>query len=143
MAGDDLDVEALDPHIRETVDWLRRAGFNTTDSGDGRSKPDVGKDGCSLAEPHVFMVLGDTDPIENTADQLLHMARSRWGDVPGMRVEASYSPIGRTTILMLFGVDDETPCIAQPARRRPWELLDCTEAEYLEFSEWRRGRQQQ
>lgn len=32
---DDIDYDALNPGIRETVRWLRSLGFNTCDSGDG------------------------------------------------------------------------------------------------------------
>lgn len=47
-------IEALDPGIRRTVLWLRQMGFETTDSGDGRSKP---KDEEVEPYPHVHMVL--------------------------------------------------------------------------------------
>ena len=53
----------LDPGIRETVRLLRDAGFETTDSGDGVSKPEVGR--C-LSFGHVF--------IEVSPDKLISEA---------------------------------------------------------------------
>lgn len=54
----DIDYEALDPGIRRTVRWLRSLGFETTDSGDGVTKPAMGLtwDDGVRDHPHVIIV---------------------------------------------------------------------------------------
>lgn len=57
---EDIDYSKLDSGIRDTVRWLRSAGFDTCDSGDGATKqpdPDWGVRPC----PHVII---DVHPHE-------------------------------------------------------------------------------
>lgn len=50
------DYAELDPGIRETVRQLNDAGFTTTDSGDGVSKPRAAfDDGDAIPYPHVVV----------------------------------------------------------------------------------------
>lgn len=84
------DLNHLDPGIAETVWLLRSCGFDTTDSGDGVSKP---PDERSMDFPHVAAV---TTPATMCADA------DRMAVVlgEGWTVEASYSTEGRTAILL-------------------------------------------
>ena len=104
--------EELDPGIRETVAWLRARGYNTTDSGDGKSKANLIAQGIALAIPHVFVLVPFSSAYATAhalADDLAEI-----GVVPGphtpfgadLSIEIRYSPFDRTTILMLCGLDD-------------------------------------
>lgn len=91
----------FDPGIRETVRWLQANGFNTTDSGDGKTKPE---DQRALGDiPHVFMVIEPRERIFDEASRLYMISR----DVPDAWVEASFNPQDGVVVLGLFGVDDD------------------------------------
>lgn len=98
----DIDYDALDPGIRETVRMLRSWGFNTTDSGDGITK---GEDG--LSHPHVFIVCDPPEMLAQ-ADSLsyrltsLGIAVGQVGE--DISIQATYDPITGTAIIMLCGV---------------------------------------
>lgn len=79
--------KGLDPGIEALVLALRSQGFNTTDSGDGYSKP---PDERVFECRHVIITLDDDDTLEYWA-QLLQ----QWLDQNGYRefaVEASFRP---------------------------------------------------
>jgi hypothetical protein len=105
-------IEGLDPGIREVVALLRVNGFETTDSGDGRTK--IGNPAwnqeCLLDIPHVFM-LTTPDRLVQEADRLADLIAARGVEVGTARVwiEATYSPRdrkGKRAILGLLGLDD-------------------------------------
>ncbi len=83
--GCEMNYEELDPGIREIVRRLNAAGFETTDSGDGVSKPaDWYASGEAIPFPHVV--------IAATADSMVeraHAATSVLG--ADWTVEANYS----------------------------------------------------
>ena len=96
----ELDYQQLDPGIRDTVRRLRAAGYQTTDSGDGRSKPQAWFDsGEALPFPHVFIVL----PPEEWDSLLLHAGRvfALLGDQ--WRVEATFCPNDGMVIIACIG----------------------------------------
>lgn len=98
----------LDDGIRETVRALWLAGFEPTDSGDGR-KRDMD---CSLDVPAVFMRV-DASRLISEAERLNALVTS-WGvpaetDAHGATVQASYAPAEGIGVLMLFGVLDAVP----------------------------------
>ena len=99
-------IEGLDSGIRQTVEWLRAHDFETTDSGDGVSKPDME---CALDCPNVFMVVVP-DSMINESLRLLTLLQERGIDprAPGseVSVEASFDPANGLAILSLLGVDD-------------------------------------
>lgn len=109
--------EDLDPGIRETVKWLQANNFNTTDSGDGKSKFEPGNEmDFALAFPHVAMIVGVNDLIAE-ADRLVLLLESvgldleasvevEGQEMPLITVEATYSAIPQVGLLMLTGVDD-------------------------------------
>jgi hypothetical protein len=103
----DVDLNELDPGIRLTVRLLRALGFETTDSGDGESKAEAIRDGEALDMPHVFMRVAPERMVED-ADHLALVLSSRMLslELPVGSIEVSYSPIDRSAILALYGIDD-------------------------------------
>ena len=94
---------------------LRAAGFRTTDSGDGVSKPDMG---CAESAPNVYMVV-DADAMIGEACRLAEVLRDACRDgifdetqdidgqeVPRVFVDANYSPLDDIAILAVHGVSD-------------------------------------
>lgn len=84
------EASALDPGVRDLVIALRDAGFETTDSGDGVSKPQV--DGCTLPFLHVYVRVPDS-----RLGLLVGYAKALHGwlqdnGYPELTVEASYVP---------------------------------------------------
>ena len=108
------ETQKLDPGIRRTVSWLRRHGFETTDSGDGISKMiDATPEDGVLNTPHVVMVI---DPFRMEADshRLLDLfddhgvtLRVQGSKDDGVQILASYDPADRVAVLMLTGFNDE------------------------------------
>lgn len=95
------ELAALDPGIRDTVAHLRASGFDTTDSGDGHSKPaDWFASGEAMPFPHVAAL---TTPSRMVADAE-RMASVLGG---GWVVEASYATDSQRA--MLFARQDITP----------------------------------
>lgn len=99
--ADDV-VAALDPGIRDLVVALRAVGFDTTDSGDGESKPEDVRD---LDYPHVFMVV----PVTRIAEEARRL--QAWVDADGKlerwTVEATYSPRDGVALLGLSRFHEE------------------------------------
>lgn len=83
------DYEALDSGIRETVRLLRNEGFETTDSGDGVSKP---QDERVYPMPHVAAVTSP-DIMVLQAERMVRVLGANWW------VEATYSTRDRRAIL--------------------------------------------
>lgn len=91
-------ASALDPGVRDLVLALRSAGYETTDSGDGVSKPQV--DGCTLPFLHVYIHVPNHNvwSLVSYADDL-----QRWLEKHGysaLTVEASYVP-GESAMCMV------------------------------------------
>lgn len=85
------DDQQLDPGIADVVIMLRNLGFHPTDSGDGRSKPDVERNfdvkhvACTVDEAQLF------DEARRLHDVL------GWG----WKVEASFDPSAGGSCLLL------------------------------------------
>lgn len=111
----DIDYSLLDPGIVGAVRFLRQHGFNTTDSGDGYTKP---KDERTIEGPHVFCVVTHYTVGALEADRALSLIRealelrdyhqevscvnpSQWASM--LLVEASYSAVDGTCILSITG----------------------------------------
>lgn len=118
--SDTFNPALLDPGIRNVVLWLRELGFNTTDSGDGRTKIELIASGDALAFPHVFMRVEEYHAIrmDQRADDLARHLRDRGiepgPNYPDLQVELSYSPFDQVGILALYGLDDEGLARATP-----------------------------
>lgn len=93
----------LDEGIRETVMLLWNAGFEPTDSGDGRrlgTKADMDE---ALDVPHVFMVCAGDDLIDE-ANRLQRVAEDAGVVKAGeVLVQATYSPDDGVGVIALYG----------------------------------------
>lgn len=93
----------LDKGIRDLVRLLWGAGFCTTDSGDGVSKPEPGR---VLDVPHVFVRSAPDVMVLDARRAAAVMAADGYrldttGD--GWLVEATYSPIDGVATLAVIG----------------------------------------
>ena len=79
-------IDALDPGIRDLVVQLNDAGFSTTDSGDGKSKPaEWYASGEAFPYPHVVCEVSQEQIVKET-QRLSEVLGPTW------RVEATYVP---------------------------------------------------
>ena len=104
----EVDYEKLNVGIRKTVKWLRKHGFQTCDSGDGKTA-DFGCDrGCpyvvSEVEPNMLTV---------ESNRLCDMLTARGIEVLSMTMEgrsptihASYSPTDRHAFVDIMFLED-------------------------------------
>jgi hypothetical protein len=110
--GYDIDINELDPGIRETVRWLRGHSFETVDSGDGVSKAGEYGEGDYLPFPHVAM-LCTPETLIYEADRLRDLLEEQGAPMvvvdpeTDVHIEASYSPLDGQAVLMLSNVDDK------------------------------------
>lgn len=114
-------VGNIDPGVRGLVQWLIKARFHTTDSGDGVTKLDkYGGDmgGEILDVPHVFMVIDNHGAALAEADRLkAKLTRFGVTVAPGM-ISVSYDPADESCILSLYNVNDKTMAAAHAARKK-------------------------
>lgn len=113
MITDLFDYTQLDSGIRETVRFIRDAGFNTTDSGDGVSKG--GFDDVlsgNLGFPHVVVRIKAHEMLEEAHRLQVHL-EGRLGPAegddeygPAWQVELSYDPASGVAIIMVRDVND-------------------------------------
>lgn len=90
----ECDYGELDPGIRDTVRLLRDAGFDTTDSGDGVSKPQDWYDsGEAMPFPHVAAAAAPEVLLREA-----HRMQAVLGD--GWTVEASFTTHDGSAILL-------------------------------------------
>ena len=117
---DTFDYDKLDPGIRETVRWLHEHGFRTSDSGDGVSKPEVGR---TLDIPHVAI---KTTPETMMADANRLLAALPTPLSHRVLIEATYSPIDGYVTLMLLRFSDEMllPASCEPIGDREARFVD-------------------
>ncbi len=119
--------EDLDPGIREVVMFLRSEAYDTTDSGDGRTKFANGPDDCARTEPHVTIRV-DPDFLIWGCDQV-RISLMREGaevvplgpDEPAMGeavIEGVYLPASNVALIEVTHFDDADLAFAR-ARKRP------------------------
>lgn len=111
------DYTSLDPGIRQVVRWLRAAGFNTHDSGDGVTKADWIAKGTAMEVPHVFVRTTPGTMVSDASD-LLRLVRAagiavqsafaadRLSDDIAI-IDALFCPVTNSASLCLFGVSDD------------------------------------
>ena len=85
-----FDISQLDPGIRHMVAYLRGLGFQTTDSGDGVSKP---RDERAFHVPHVACAVTPKAMVREA--NLLFVVLG-----PGWTVQASYDPKDKSAVLV-------------------------------------------
>lgn len=96
-----LDPSTLTPGVRETVAWLRRLGFETTDSGDAVTNVAAGMEGA-LEIPHVAIVV-PRRRLVHAALRLYRKLRQRGIEVRpngrgGVEIHASFDPVDRVAV---------------------------------------------
>ncbi len=100
-----FDPNMLDAGIRDTVVFLRKNGFNTTDSGDG-SKNDME---CAMPIPNVAMTCAPEEMIAE-ADRLARLILSSGHDLRELgndehgaaEIQASYDPATKSAIILVL-----------------------------------------
>jgi len=105
----DLDLDTLNPGIRRLVRLLRKAGFETTDSGDGVSNAHME---CAMDQPNVHIIC-DPSNMARVSDELYQMLSKYSLDTccdpdDGPFIQASYNPADGDAMISLIGVDDDT-----------------------------------
>lgn len=92
-----IDLNQLDPGIRDVVALLREHGFETTDSGDGITK-DLGNFE-NMPFPHVVVTTEEGRMFHESLRLYDFLGKA---DVPaGWKVEATFDPADRSTIIMV------------------------------------------
>ena len=105
--SEEPDYDELDPGIRETVRWLRAMGFDTCDSGDGKS----------LDYAHVFIQVRPPMGLESECKRL-HFLLTQAGcciEPVGhskIWIEGTYDPSDGSAIIALIGVNDRCGTIS-------------------------------
>lgn len=102
MTIDAETLQEIDPGVRRLVAFLNEHGFETTDSGDGVSKP---ADRRELDFPHVFMSTRPVDLIDEASRLFSLLDQNGLTADPGT-IEASYDVADGSAIIALYSVDD-------------------------------------
>ena len=108
-----LDLASLNPGIRFTVAMLRSHGFNTVDSGDGKTHEFE----CDQSIPYVHIQVHPYTALVEEADRLCRLLRDRGvsfadatfdaeGNLVGPHIEAHYSPADGIATISVSNVDD-------------------------------------
>ena len=90
----------VDPGIAPLVNLLKEHGFNSTDSGDGKSKPPEHR---AFDFPHVF-VMTQKDVLLSETDRLYQLLQSQ--GITGFTVEGNYGPADDVSMIMVLGKDE-------------------------------------
>jgi hypothetical protein len=116
----DEDYEEIDPGIRETVRFLRGHGFDTTDSGDGKTKfpdgPDAPGMPCAMPVANVA-ILVEPEQLVAEADRLCALLQSVGvvvGAITGnidedehtIEIQAGYDPYDGSSVIVVMFLDD-------------------------------------
>ncbi len=98
-------MTGLDPGVVRLVTGLRSEGFQTTDSGDGVSKP---ADARAMDVPHVFIRCDSVEHGISEARRLLLVLMDAGLNVErdGWDVQLSWSPLNNVAVVLLTGVSD-------------------------------------
>lgn len=116
-----LNYDELDPGIREVVRFLNEAGFTTTDSGDGVTKPP--DEDCVIPVPNVHIPVPATVAVAESHKvmQLLEgcgvMFDPTHPDDPEPSIQLTYSPTDETAIVSVYGLNDS---LLEEAQLREW-----------------------
>lgn len=109
----EANYDELDPGIRETVRWLRFYGFDTHDSGDGKTKLEDGDTRCVETVANVHMAVANPEEMVKECTRLRDLLKSRGvklkeiGPNQAPHIQGSYDPVRDAAIISLWCVDDE------------------------------------
>jgi hypothetical protein len=107
LAADFNDAGPISPGIINTVNWLRANGFETTDSGDGKTNLEAGMS-CAWDVPMVameippYLFLDEANRLQRLIDPFKN--DGRWELDP--QVEVAYLPKSGVCSLLLTCFDD-------------------------------------
>ena len=100
----EIDYSLLNPGIRMLVQFLNEQGFETTDSGDGKTNVESGME-CAMDVPNVHMIVRPADRIVHESRRLYDVMKDHGialgplgEDGIGPTIEASYSPVDNISI---------------------------------------------
>jgi len=99
-----IDYEELNPGIRRLVKMLRDAGFETTDSGDGKTNVEAGMEGA-LTVPHVHCIVSSKTMVQEAHRMLLLITDANLDIGPGT-VQALFDPTDGVAMVSVYGIDD-------------------------------------
>ena len=97
-----MNVEELDPGIRNVVKFISDMGYHTTDSGDGVTKVGEGV----LPFPHVVVTVPSDRLIRDCNTIMCELEAMEFGDEIEYGVEGSYCPHVRVATIMVWGLND-------------------------------------
>jgi hypothetical protein len=108
-----MNFNEINPGIVKIVAMLQANGFNTVDSGDGVTNVELELEDA-LEFPHVFMVV-DPDKLVTESQRLYDLLEPAANfnpdvemipDQPLGTIEVSYSPVDKSCVMALSGLDD-------------------------------------
>ncbi len=132
----DFNYDELDSNIRKSIRLLRGHGFDTTDSGDGKAKFELGQEHgdimpCGLQYPNIAIIV---DPFKLTSETIrlaeiiseigIQLQPMGWhhahtedllsfeDDPPGwdienaVEIEGSFDPIDGSAVIIVLYLDD-------------------------------------
>lgn len=101
--------DEMNPGIRQTVKWLRDNGFQTTDSGDGKT----GDCECDHPYPYVAMTVTNPDRLISETLRLVDLLNDQGITIEAMTeenvtpvVQASYDAGDGYAVIFMANVDD-------------------------------------
>lgn len=102
-----MDYEKLNPGIRKTVKLLRDNGFDTRDSGDGKTHE------FECDQPFAYVnILTEPSKMVQEADRLKALLETHGVEIEQVNpeelpsIQADYDPANRLACMTLFYVDD-------------------------------------
>lgn len=104
-------IDELDPGIRQTVLWLRKNGYDTTDSGDGSKVATMER---AMPFPNVAIRVDlDGPELVSVADDLAYALKEQGIMIEPQNedgkpyIQASYDPVDASAMILLCNVDDD------------------------------------
>lgn len=103
-----IDPSTITPGVRRLVAFMRKHGFQTTDSGDGITNPEVRME-CAFPQPNVFIDVPDLSRAfaeTNRLYALLTAEGQDFGPDSPTVIHCQYDPVDGLAMIYVMGVDD-------------------------------------
>jgi len=116
--SDSVPWNDLDPGIRDVVRLLHDNGFDTCDSGDGKSKfntegePLLGTCDCAMPFPHVVancsgaLLVAECHRLKDLLRTRGVVVEAQGPDGDSTSIQASYDPVSEVGVILLLDLDD-------------------------------------
>lgn len=102
-----LDIDTVDPGVQRLVKLLRAHGHETTDSGDGFSRPEDERTMGDLPHVHVRPLLPYLGDAAAQSVRIVGLLQHHGVQVaPGM-VQVTWDPLSPSPVISIVGVADE------------------------------------